>query len=101
MEECDMSIIVNIYYTGKDGNAKKFAEEMVSSGVVEAVRAEEGNERYEYFFPMEDPETVLLIDQWTNQEAIDQHHKSEMMSKIAALRDKYKLRLKIQRYQEL
>lgn len=29
-----MAITVNIYYTGKNGNAKKFAEEMISSGVV-------------------------------------------------------------------
>ena len=40
-----MSIIVNLYYTGTNGSARKFAEEMVASGVVAAVRAEEGNER--------------------------------------------------------
>ena len=95
-----MSITVNLYYTGKNGSARKFAEEMVASGIVDAVRAEEGNERYEYFFPMEDPETVLLIDRWRDQAAIDFHHKSEMMTQIAALRDKYGLRLKVERYVE-
>ena len=93
-----MSITINLYYTGTNGNARKFAEEMVASGIVEAVRAEEGNERYEYFFPMDDPETVLLIDRWKNQEALDIHHKSEMMKQIAQLREKYKLRLKVERY---
>lgn len=39
---------------------------------------------------MNDPETVLLIDKWRAQHAIDAHHKSEMMKKIAALREKYK-----------
>lgn len=95
-----MSLIVNLYYTGKDGNARKFAEEMVSSGILEAIRAEEGNERYEYFFPMDDPETVLLIDRWKDQAALDVHHKSPMMAQIAALRDKYKLRLRVERYRE-
>ncbi len=57
-----MSLTVNIYYTGEGNNAKKFAEEMVSSGIVNRVRAEEGNERYEYFFPMDEPQTVMLID---------------------------------------
>ncbi len=93
-----MSLTVNLYYTGNNGNARKFAEEMVSSGIVDEVRAEEGNERYEYFFPMDDPETVLLIDRWRDQEALDIHHKSEMMKKIAALRDKYELRLRVERY---
>lgn len=93
-----MSITVNLYYTGKDGNARKFAEEMTASGIVDAVRAEEGNEKYEYFFPMDDPETVLLIDRWRDQEALDIHHKTEMMKQIAVLRDKYHLRLKVERY---
>ena len=42
-----MSLVVNLYYTGKDGNARKFAEEMVASGIVDQIRAEEGNERAE------------------------------------------------------
>ena len=93
-----MAITVNIYYTGKDGNARKFAEEMISSGTVAAIRAEDGNLRYEYFFPLEDPETVLLIDSWADQEAIDTHHQSSMMGTIMALREKYDLHMKVERY---
>ena len=55
-----MSITVNLYYTGENGNALKFAQEMESSGTAEAIRREEGNLRYEYFIPMQDKETVLL-----------------------------------------
>ena len=93
-----MSLTINIYYTGENGNAKKFAEEMVLSGIADRVRAEEGNEKYEYFFPMEDKETVLLIDRWKNEEALDAHHKSEMMKEIAELRDKYKLHMKVEQF---
>lgn len=93
-----MAITVNIYYSGMNGNAKKFAEEMVSSGVVGDIRAEAGNLRYEYFFPMEDEETVLLIDSWKDQHAIDAHHASPMMAKITELRGKYDLHMKVERY---
>lgn len=93
-----MKITVNIYYTGEGGNARKFAEEMVQSGTVEKVRQESGNIRYEYFFPMDDPDTVLLIDEWENQTAIDFHHKSEMMETIASLRKKYKLKMRVERF---
>ena len=96
-----MSLIVNIYYTGKDGSAKKFAEEMVSSGIVDRVREEDGNERYEYFFPMNNPETVMLIDKWKNEEALDIHHKSEMMKEIADLRNKYHLSMKVEKFKSL
>ena len=93
-----MAITINIYYTGKDGNAKAFAEEMVKSGVVDRIRTEAGNIRYEYFFPMDDPETVLLIDSWTDQSALDEHHKSPMMQEIIRLREKYDLRMRVERY---
>lgn len=45
-----MAVTVNIYYSGVNGNAVKFAEEMVSSGIVSDIRAEDGNIRYKYFF---------------------------------------------------
>ena len=93
-----MAITVNIFYSGVNGNAKKFAEEMVSSGVVSDIRAEEGNLRYEYFFPMEDKETVLLIDSWKDQYSIDVHHASPMMARIIELREKYDLHMKVERY---
>ena len=93
-----MSITVNIYYTGTNGSARRFAEEMISSGVAAAIRAEEGNLRYEYFFPLEDPETLLLIDSWRDQKALDVHHASPMMARIAALREKYDLHMKVERY---
>lgn len=93
-----MAVTVNIYYSGVNGNAKKFAEEMVSSGVVSDIRAESGNLRYEYFFPMDDKETVLLIDSWKDQHSIDVHHASPMMAKITELREKYDLHMKVERY---
>ena len=55
-----MMITVNLYYTGKNGYARRFAEEMESSGTADKIRAEAGNVRYEYFIPMKDPETVLV-----------------------------------------
>ena len=95
-----MALTINIYYTGKDGSAKRFVNEMISSGLVEKIRAEDGNMKYEYFFQLEDEETVLLIDKWENQEALDIHHKSKMMKEIAKLRNKYNLSMKVERFVE-
>ncbi len=93
-----MRLTFNIYYSGKNGNAKKFMEEMLSSGVVDKIRAEKGNIKYEYFFPADDEQTVLLIDSWENQEALDKHHASPMMAEIAQLREKYDLHMKVEKY---
>lgn len=93
-----MSITIHIYYTGQDGNARKFAEEMMARGIVDDIRNEKGNIRYEYFLPMEDDETVLLVDSWENQQAIDIHHHTPMMQKIMQLREKYSLHMRVERY---
>lgn len=89
---------MNLYYTGKDGAARKFAEEMERRGIADRIRQESGNLRYEYFFPMNDPETVLLIDIWTDHTALDLHHASPMMREIAELREKYDLHMRAERY---
>ena len=93
-----MAITVNLRYSGTDGNARSFAEEMISSGTVDKIHAEKGNLRYEYYISLDDPETVLLIDSWADQAAIDVHHASPMMATIAALREKYDLHMTEERY---
>ena len=95
-----MSLTINIYYTGENGNARKFAEEMISAGIVDRVRAEKENLRYNYFLPIDNKETVLLIDQWENDEALNEHHKSPMMKEISNLRDKYHLHMRVEQYIE-
>ena len=89
-------ITVNLYYHGE--NARAFAEEMERSGIADRIRAEEGNLRYQYFQPLGDPNTILLIDSWTDQAAIDAHHASPMMAELAALREKYDLHMTVERF---
>ena len=93
-----MAFTINIYYTGSNGSAKQFAQEMINSGIVDEIRSKQGNLRYEYFCPLNDSETILLIDSWENQQALDEHHHSETMAKIIDLRNKYDLHMKVERY---
>lgn len=93
-----MSITIHIYYSGENGNARKFAEEMEQRGIADKIRQEEGNLKYDYFFPMKDEETVLLIDSWSSQKSIDLHHDSPMMAEIIRLREQYDLHMKVERY---
>ena len=93
-----MAITIHIYYSGEGDHAQCFAREMLASGIVDVIRGEAGNLQYEYFFPMNDTRTVLLIDRWTDQTALDEHHHSPMMPKIIALREKYDLHMRVERY---
>ena len=74
---------------------------MVSLGIVDQIRNEEGNIRYEYFFPLEDPNSVLLVDSWINQEALDKHHQLPLMKEIVKSREKYDLHMEVEKYQSI
>lgn len=89
-------ITINIYYRGED--AVDFMKEMESSGIADAIRAKDGCIRYDYFIPVNEDKTVLLIDSWKNQDALDEHHQSDLMPRIAELRDKYDVHMTVERY---
>lgn len=92
----DNMITINITYTGNGRDAKKFMKEMIDTGIVDKIRKEPGNLRYNYYLPVDDPHSVLLIDSWENQEALDKHHASSMMKAISDLREKYDVHMKIE-----
>ena len=69
-----MPITIHIYYSGPAGNARR------------------------YYSPLEDPDTLLLIDSWADQQALDRHHASPMMETIAQLREKYQLTMEVERF---
>ena len=94
-------LTILIRYKGTNGSARKFVNEMISSGIVEQIRKEQGNLRYEYFFPQNDDETVLLVDSWIDQEALDEHHKLPLMNKIKQLREKNDLHMEVEKYTPL
>lgn len=95
-----MAITVNIFYKGKNRSALSFAKEMIEKGVVQRIREEKGNLMYNYFTSFDDKETILLIDKWENQKALDFHHNSKVMEEIVTLRDKYDLTMEVYRYND-
>ena len=95
-----MSFTMNLLYRGEGENARSFAHEALSSGLVAKIREFPGNLGYAYYEPLEDRGAVLLIDSWESQEALDAYHVSPLMGQIAALRAKYGLTVTARRYVE-
>ena len=96
-----MSFTMNLLYRGEGENARSFAHEALSSGLVAKIRELPGNLGYAYYEPLEDRGAVLLIDSWESQEALDAYHASPLMGEIAALRAKYGLTVTARRYVEV
>lgn len=95
-----MRFAMLLTYTGENGSAKKYVEEMEKSGTAEGIRAITGCVQYEYYASMKDKETVLLVDMWESQAALDAYHASPLMGRVAALREKYNLHMTARRFYE-
>lgn len=93
------NIILHVYYKGADDNAAKFAEEMMNGGLQKEVKAEQGCIQYDYFKPADGSSGVLLLECWKDAEALAAHSVSPAMEKIRALKTKYALETKIERYE--
>ena len=83
------------------GKREAFVQRVREEGILEAVRAEEGCLRYDYYYSEEDPCLLLLVEAWetkTHQEVhIDQPH----MTRLRALKDDYIASTTLQEYRVL
>ena len=93
-------INVIIRYKGRKNNAKLFARDMINSGIVKNIREEEANLGYKYFTPYDDPETILLVSFWENQDAVDKYYNSPMMDIVNKLMEKYDIHSTIELYEQ-
>ena len=93
-----MSVVINVYYRGDGGSVRRFVEEMVSEGVLEAVRAEDGCIGYEYFVSLDDPDSMVLIEHWRDEAALEAHARSENMKTIGLLKDRHCLSATVEKF---
>ncbi len=91
-------ITINIRYSAPDGNALTHMKEMESTGYADSIRAIPGCLRYDYFIPQDNPQDVLLIDSWEDQQALNRYHSSPVMKKAEAPREKYQIQRKAEMF---
>lgn len=93
-----MNVVINVHYRGCGGSVRRFVEDMVSEGVLEAVRAEDGCIGYEYFVSFDDPDSMVLIEHWRDEAALEAHARSENMKRIGSLKDRHGLSATVEKF---
>ncbi|HAG14388.1 MAG TPA: antibiotic biosynthesis monooxygenase, partial [Ruminococcus sp.] len=68
-----MKQLVEVHYFVKEGMRQAFYDAIMQSGVAAASRAEEGNEKYDYYFSPENENELLLLEIWRDQDAVRLH----------------------------
>ena len=82
-------IVLNVSYKCKPEMRDDFMEAIITEGIDVACRAEAGNLKYEYYYPVEDDDALLLIEKWTNDDALAAHGKQEHYLRLGELKKEY------------
>lgn len=90
---------LNVTYRMKPGKREEFLAQVTAQGILAAIRAEEGCLGYRYFCSVEDPDQLLLVERWTDEQAQATHMGQPHMKQLAAIKEICALDTKLERYQ--
>ena len=72
-----------------DNKREAFIEKMKDTGVLEAIRAENGCIKYDYYFSEKDANGLLLIEKWESKEHQQIHLTQPHMAKLREFKDDF------------
>lgn len=58
---------IYVKFTCLPGKRQSFIDRMRADGILDAIRAEDGCIRYDYYLSEEDPDELLLLEQWESR----------------------------------
>ena len=82
-------LLIQVTYTMRPGQRDAFVRKIRESGILDAIRGEEGCLGYSYYLPEEEDGTLLLVEKWTGAPAQKAHLETPHMKQMAAFKPKY------------
>lgn len=72
-----------------EGKREAFVERVRTEGILEAVRAEDGCLRYDYYYSEENPNEILLIEAWESKTHQQVHIEQPHMARLREFKSDY------------
>lgn len=66
-----------------------FIERVKETGILDAIRAENGCIKYDYYLSEKDPDEILLIEQWESKNHQQIHINQPHMARLRELKGEY------------
>lgn len=85
----NLVMILLITYKAKPGMREKFVEEVVSRGLLERIRKDEGCIYYRYYYDADDCDKLLLVEEWTEEECQKKHMEMSHTKELLSIKDEY------------
>ena len=82
-------LLIQVTYTMRPGQRDAFVRKIRESGILDAIRGEDGCLGYSYYLPEEEDGTLLLVEKWTEAQAQKAHLETPHMKQMAAFKPEY------------
>ena len=82
---------IYVVFKTVDGKREEFIEKLKAEGIVDAVRAENGCLRYDYYYSEKDKNEILLIEAWESAEYQKVHIAQPHMVRLREIKPDYVL----------
>ena len=93
-------IVLNVTYKCKPDMREEFLENIMAEGIDVASRAEEGNIKYDYYFPADGSgDELLLVEKWRDADALKEHGGQPHFARLGELKPEFVLETIIERYE--
>ena len=78
-----------VTYRCKPGCRAAFYQALAELNMQAGSRQEPGNLRYDYYFDTQDPDALLLVEQWTEPAAQEAHCQTERFARLQQCKARY------------
>ena len=82
-------LLIQVTYTMRPGQRETFVRKIRETGILDAIRGEDGCLGYSYYLPEEEDGTLLLVEKWTDAQAQKAHLETPHMKQMAAFKPEY------------
>lgn len=87
-----------VYYHCENGMRAAFLKALEDAQIAKRCQSEPGNVQYSYYLPVDNPNTVLLLEKWENEEAQKVHLATDNFKVLTDIKAKFVVDTKIERY---
>ena len=83
------TLTLYVRYLAKPGCRETFLRQLITHGVIDAIRREDGYLRYDYFLSVQNADEILLVEQWQTEEKQQAHLRAPHMDQLRRLKSEY------------
>lgn len=98
IEALHNQLLMQVIYRVKEGKRDEFIQKVKEAGIMTASKQEPGNLLYDYYYPTDDNNNVLLIEAWTNTKTQVAHTNTEHFNKLSEIKKEYVEAVHIKKY---